>query len=87
MALRISFFSSICSAISRAFRSLIPLTSASLSGSSSMMRKVSSLNRRTMRPARAAPSPLMAPEPRYLSMETRSSGSHTSEVWTWSWTP
>ena len=42
MASLASFFSSTCSAISLAFRLLIPLTSASRCGSSSIIRKVSS---------------------------------------------
>ena len=54
--------------------SLTPLISARRSGSSSMIRKVSALKRRTILAARAAFTPLMAPEPRYRSMAWLSSG-------------
>ena len=64
MAWRISFLDSICSEIAWAIFSLIPFTSARRSGSSSMMRKVSALNRRTMRAASAVPTPRIAPDPR-----------------------
>ena len=64
MAWRISFLSSTCSAMAMAIFSLTPFTSDRRSGSSSMIRKVSALKWRTIRAAKAAPMPLMAPEPR-----------------------
>ena len=64
MAWRMSRFSSTCSPMAMAIFSLMPLTSERRSGSSSMMRKVSFLNFFTMRAASAAPTPLMAPEPK-----------------------
>ena len=64
MAWRMSFLASICSPMAMAIFSLMPLTSASRSGSSSIMRRVSALKRRTIRAARAAPMPLIAPLPR-----------------------
>ena len=64
MAWRISFFSSTCSEIAMAIFSLIPFTSDKRSGSSSIIRKVSALKRRTIRAASAAPIPFTAPDPR-----------------------
>ena len=74
MAWRSSRFSSTWLLISMAIRSLIPLTSESRSGSSSMIRKVSALNFFTILLAKAAPMPLIAPEPRYRSIASVSSG-------------
>ena len=78
IAFCISAFSATCCAISRAFRSLIPFTSARRSGSSSMIRSVSSPKRRTILAASAAPTPLIAPEPRYRSNATESCGTFVS---------
>ena len=77
-----SLFALTWSAISIAFLWLMPFTSASLSGSSSMMRKVSFLKRLTIRAASASPIPCMAPEPRYLSIAISSSGSFSSKLTT-----
>ena len=57
---------------------LVPLTSARRSGSSSMIRKVSALNFFTILLAKAAPMPLIAPEPRYRSIASVSSGAFIS---------
>ena len=73
-----SRFSSIWSAMAIAIRSLMPFTSARRSGSSSMIRKVSFLNFFTILLASAAPMPLMAPELKYRSTETASSGASIS---------
>ncbi len=86
-ASRKSLFSSICTAISCALRWLIPLTSASRSGSSSIIRKVSSPNCRTILAAREGPTPLMAPEPRYRSMPRLSFGTTTWKLAIFSWVP
>ena len=64
--------------ISIAMRSLTPFTSARRSGSSSMIRKVSALNFFTILLAKAAPMPLIAPEPRYRSIASVSSGAFIS---------
>ena len=50
--------------IASRLRALMPLTSASRSGSSSITASVSSPNRSTMRSASFGPMPLMTPEPR-----------------------
>ena len=63
--------------ISMAFFSEMPLTSASRSGSSSMIRMVSAPKRFRIREAKAAPMPLMAPEPRYLSTASSVCGATT----------
>ena len=86
-ASRRSFFSSIWTAISLALRSLMPLTSASRSGSSSMIRKVSSPNCFTILAARAGPTPFMAPEPRYRAMPALSWGTTTWKLAIFSWVP
>ena len=78
IALRNSFFSSNCVPISMAFFSVIPFISASLSGSLSMILKVSSPNFLTIFAERAGPTPLIMPEPRYFSMATEVSGSFIS---------
>ena len=78
MAWRISRFSAIWLPSSRAILELIPFTSASRSGSSSTIRKVSAPNFFTILEARAAPIPFMAPEARYRSMAAASSGAWIS---------
>ena len=52
--------------MSIAFLMVMPLISASLSGSSSTILRVSSPNLSTIRLASTAPKPLIAPEPRYF---------------------
>ena len=87
MAWRMPRFSSICSPIAMAIRSLMPLISDSRSGSSSITLKVSALKWRTILEAKAAPTPLMAPEPKYRSTVDKSSGAFISYSSTWSCSP
>ena len=87
IASRISRFSAICIEMSMAFFSLMPLTSESLSGSSSMTRNVSSPKALTILFARASPIPLMAPEPRYRCIETASSGIEMLWLFILNWRP
>ena len=61
-----------------AILSLIPLISTNRSGSSSIIRNVSSLNFRTILPANETPTPLIAPDARYRSTATASSGGTTT---------
>ena len=65
--------------MSRAFRMLMPFTSARRSGSSSIIRSVSSPNFLTIRPASDGPIPLIAPLPRYRSMPSRVVGLRISQ--------
>ena len=81
------FWASTCRAISRALLTLIPLTSARRSGSSSRIVSVFSPNFRMILAARAFPIPLIAPDPRYLSIASSPSGSLTSYCSTLNWSP
>ena len=87
MASLSSFFSSIWAPISLAFRSLMPLTCVSSSGSSSITRNVSSPNFFTILAAREAPTPFMAPDPRYRSMPALSLGATTRQLSILNWLP
>ena len=66
--------------ISLALTAPIPDISSSLVGSSSIILKVSAPNLATILAAVDGPIPLMAPEERYLSMESSSSGSDISKL-------
>ena len=74
IALLCSAFSCICTAISRAFFSLIPLISARRSGSSSMIFSVSAPNFFTILAASADLMPRITPELKYRSIAAASWG-------------
>ena len=82
-----SLFAVTLSDISAAILGLIPLISASLSGSCSIILSVSALNLLTILEANAAPIPFTAPEARYLSTDFSSSGGMSSQVSTLSCWP